>query len=261
MELTSYVQKIGIATLFLFRRLGHASLFLYRCLMTRPQRMRGCLLWIEQLYFVGFLSLMIIIVSALFIGMVIALQGYHTLQRFSAESQLGQLVALSVVRELGPVVTALLFAGRAGSALTAQIGLMQATRQLDSMEMMGVDPLWRIISPRLWAGIFAMPMLTIIFDAVAIYGAFLLASHWLGIDSGSFWSNMQTAVNFRIDVINGIIKSIFFGFVVTWIAVYQGYYAQPNAEGISRASTKTVVYASVLILALDFVLTATMLGG
>ena len=193
--------------------------------------------------------------------MVVGLQGYNTLDKFSAAQQLGQLVALSVTRELGPVVTALLVAGRAGSALTAEIGLMKATEQLASMEMMGVDPLWRVISPRFWAGFISMPMLTAIFSAVAIYGGFLVGVKWLGLDDGAFWSNMQSSVDFHNDVLNGLIKSVVFGFVVTWIAVFQGYDAVPTAEGISRATTRTVVYSSLAILGLDFVLTATMLGG
>jgi len=254
-----FLQQLGSLGIRFCRHLGTSGLFLLRVLMRRTEISKDFPLLVEQIYFVGVLSVIIIIVSGLFIGMVVALQGYNTLQRFGAQAQLGQLVALSVVRELGPVVSALLFIGRACSALTAEIGLMQATEQLASMEMMAVDPLRRVIFPRLWAGFIVVPILAIIFNAVAIYGAYLLGVLWLGIDSGTFWSNMQASVNFRIDVVNGIIKSIVFGFVAVWIAVYQGYYATPTAEGISRAATRTVVYASVLILGLDFVLTAMML--
>lgn len=241
--------------------LGTAGLLLFKVLTRRPKWAQGLSLTIEQIYHVGVLSLVIILVSALFIGMVLALQGFNTLQRFGASAQLGQLVALSVVRELGPVVTALLFAGRAGSALTAEIGLMRATEQIASMEMMAVDPLWRVIWPRFWAGVITMPILAMIFSMVAVYGGYLVGVQWLGIDGGSFWSNMQAAVDFRLDIVSGIIKSVVFGWVVTWIAVFQGFYSAPTAPGISRATTKTVVYSSLAVLGLDFVLTAMMLKG
>ncbi len=240
---------------------GRASLFLFSTLFRRPKLLKTFPLLIAEIYSVGVLSLIIIIVSGLFIGMVVGLQGYNTLNKFSAAAQLGQLVALSVTRELGPVVTALLFAGRAGSALTAEIGLMKATEQLSAMEMMGVDPLWRVISPRFWAGFISTPLLTAIFSAVAIYGGYLVGVKWLGLDDGAFWSNMQSSVEFYGDVVNGLIKSVVFGFVITWIAVFQGYDTVPTAEGISRSTTRTVVYSSLAILGLDFVLTATMLGG
>jgi len=242
-------------------RVGRAGLFLLSTLCQRPKWSQAWPLLSVQLYRVGIMSLPIILLSAIFIGMVVALQGYNTLQKFGAEQELGQLLALSIVRELGPVVTALLFAGRAGSALTAEIGLMRATSQLSSLEMMAVNPLWRIIAPRFWAGFISLPLLTILFNVMAIWGGQLVGVSWLGVDDGSFWSNMQSAVHFHSDVLNGIIKSIAFGFVVTWVAVYQGYYAEPNARGISEATTKTVVYASLLVLALDFVLTAVMMGG
>lgn len=255
------LQRLGAHGIQLCSRVGTSGLFLSRAVLRRPRLPRDLVLLTEQLYSVGVLSFLIIVVSGLFIGMVLGLQGYDTLQRFSAESQLGQLVALSVVRELGPVVAALLFAGRAGSALTAEIGLMQATEQVSSMEMMAVDPLGWIILPRLLAGFIAMPVLAVIFSMVAIYGGYLVGVEWLGLDPGTFWSNMQASVDFREDVLNGIIKSVVFGFVVTWIAVYQGYYTVPTAEGIGKASTRTVVYASLAILGLDFVLTALMLKG
>lgn len=255
------IARLGRRGLLYFENLGRAGTFLLRTLIRTPRPLRSFPLLISELYSIGVLSLVIIIVSALFIGMVLGLQGFNTLDKFGATQQLGQLIALSVVRELGPVVTALLFAGRAGSALTAEIGLMKATEQLASMEMMGVDPLWRIISPRFWAGFISVPILTAIFSAIAILGGYMVGVKWLGVDGGSFWSNMQAAVNFREDILNGMIKSIVFGAVVTWIAVFQGYDTIPTAEGISRATTRTVVYSSLAILGLDFVLTAMMFGG
>lgn len=257
----NFLQSLGTWALNLCEQLGRASCFLFATLCRRPRFIKTFPLLIQQLYAIGVLSLLIIIVSGLFIGMVVSLQGYNTLEKFSATQQLGQLVALSVTRELGPVITALLFAGRAGSALTAEIALMKATEQLASMEMMGVDPLWRIISPRFWAGVISMPILSAIFSAVAIYGGYLVGVKWLGLDAGAFWSNMQSTVDFQGDVINGLIKSLIFGFVITWISVYQGYDAVPTAEGISRATTRTVVYGSLAVLSLDFILTAVMLGG
>jgi phospholipid/cholesterol/gamma-HCH transport system permease protein len=217
-------------------------------------------LTIKQIYVVGVQSLLIIIVSGLFIGMVMALQGYTILVGYGAEGSLGPLVALSLLRELGPVVTALLFAGRAGSALTAEIGLMKATEQLSSLEMMAVDPLRRVVSPRFWAGLISMPMLAIIFSAVGILGGYLVGVDWLGVDSGSYWSVMQSAVDWNVDVMNGVIKSFVFAFVVTWIAIFKGYDAMPTSEGISAATTQTVVYASLAVLGLDVVLTALMFG-
>ncbi len=255
------ISQIGAVGIQQFQQLGASGLFLTRILFRFPRLVSGFKLLVEQLYVVGVLSLSIIIVSGLFIGMVLGLQGVNTLQRFGAEAQLGQLVALSVVRELGPVVTALLFAGRAGSALTAEIGLMRATDQISSMEMMAVDPIWRVISPRFWAGVISMPILAMIFNVVAIWGGYLVGVQWLGIDMGAFWNNMQSSVDFHQDVLNGIIKTGVFGFVVTWIAVYQGYYAEPTAPGISLATTRSVVYASLAVLGLDFILTAVMLKG
>jgi len=255
------IQALGRIGLTFCSDLGRSGLFLSRTLVRRPRIAKSFPLLIEQIFAVGVLSLVIIVLSGLFIGMVVGLQGYHTLNKFGATQQLGQLIALSVVRELSPVITALLFAGRAGSALTAEIGLMKATEQLKSMEMMGVDPLWRIVSPRFWAGFITMPILSIIFSAVAIFGGYLVGVDWLGVDAGSFWSNMQSSVEFHADIINGIIKGIVFGFVCTWIAVFQGYDTVPTAEGIGRATTRTVVYSSLAVLGLDFVLTAVMMGG
>jgi len=255
------IQNLGRSTLNNCQQFGAAGIFLGRVLFRWPRVKSALPLLIEQLYFVGVLSLLIVIVSGLFIGMVLGLQGVNTLARFSAQAQLGQLVALSVVRELGPVVTALLFAGRAGSALTAEIGLMRATDQIASMEMMAVDPLWRVISPRFWAGFISMPILAMIFSVVAIWGGYLVGVEWMGVDVGAFWSNMQSAVDFQKDIVNGIIKSVVFGAAVTWIAVFQGFNAEPTAPGISLATTRSVVYSSLVVLGLDFVLTAIMLKG
>jgi phospholipid/cholesterol/gamma-HCH transport system permease protein len=248
----------GIETL---QQLGIAGQLLFRVVFRLPNIKKGLPLTVQQIYAEGVLSLLIIMVSGLFIGMVVALQAYYALVKYGAAQQVGPLVALSVTRELGPVVTALLFAGRAGSAVTAEIGLMKATEQLSSMEMMAVDPLQRVIAPRLWGGFFSMPLLTIIFNVVAIYGAYLVGVKWLGLDAGAFWSNMQTSVNFHLDIVNGIIKSIVFGFVIIWIAVFQGYEAAPTSAGIAGATTRTVVYSSLAVLGLDFVLTAMMIGG
>ncbi len=192
--------------------------------------------------------------------MVMALQGYTILVDYGAEGSLGPMVALSLLRELGPVVTALLFAGRAGSALTAEIGLMKATEQLSSLEMMAIDPLRRVVAPRFWAGMISMPMLALIFSAVGILGGHLVGVDWLGVDAGSYWSIMQSTVDWNQDVINGVIKSLVFALVVTWIAIFKGYDSIPTSEGISKATTETVVFSSLAVLGLDFVLTALMFG-
>ncbi len=259
--LLTMISDIGAATLEVIQSIGRAGFLLWRILIRWPRPWKSFPLLVEQLYSVGVLSLLIIIVSGIFIGMVVALQGYNTLVKFGATAELGQLLALSVTRELGPVVTALLFAGRAGSALTAEIGLMKATDQLNAMDIIGVDPVWRVIAPRFWAGVISLPLLTIIFDAVAILGGYMVGVKWLGVDGGSFWSNMQSAVDFQGDVINGIIKGLVFGVVVILFSVYQGYDCHPTAEGIGRATTKTVVFSSLAVLGLDFVLTAMMMGG
>jgi phospholipid/cholesterol/gamma-HCH transport system permease protein len=259
--LETYLFNIGYISLSLLESIGKASLALFHSLFTKPDFIHGPRRLVAQLYSVGVLSLVIIIISGFFIGMVLGLQGYNILSRFGADQALGQLVALSMVRELGPVIGALLFAGRAGSALTAEISLMKTTEQLSSMEMMGVDPLHRVIAPRFWAGQISLPMLTIIFNAVAIIGGYLVGVDWLGVDDGAFWSNMQSSVDFYDDVLNGIIKSAVFGGVITWIAVFQGLDSVPTSEGIGRATTKTVVYSSLCILGLDFFLTAVMFRG
>lgn len=257
----SNIQALGQSGIDMVRQYGKAGILLLEALIRVPNVKKGFPLVLQQIYAAGVLSLVIIVVSGLFIGMVVALQGHHILAKFGATQELGPLVALSVARELGPVVTALLFAGRAGSALTAEIGLMKATDQLSSMEMMAVDPLQRVISPRLWGGFISMPLLTIIFNLTAIYGAYLIGVKWLGVDPGAFWSNMQTAVDFRLDILNGVIKSIVFGIAVTWIAVYQGYNSEPTSAGIATATTHSVVYSSLAVLGLDFVLTAMMIGA
>ncbi|MDB6061806.1 MAG: Toluene tolerance efflux transporter, permease [Verrucomicrobiaceae bacterium] len=256
----NFLQRLGITGLETLTVFGRATLLWARAIFSAPDWRNGPGLLIRQLYFVGVYSLIITVVSGLFIGMVLALQGYTVLVRFGADQALGQLVSLSLLRELGPVVAALLFAGRAGSALTAEIGLMKATEQLASMSMIGVDPIKRIVRPRLWAGMIAMPILAQIFNMVAIWGAVAVGVHWLNVDAGSFWANMQASVEFRADVINGALKSVAFGAVVTWIAVFQGYDAAPTSEGISAATTRTVVYSSLAILGMDFLLTAVMFG-
>ncbi len=255
------IQYLGHKICKTITQCGHAFITLFFALVGKPDFKHGPYALVKQIYFVGVLSLIIIILSGLFIGMVLGLQGYNILSQFGAEQALGQLIALSLVRELSPVVASLLFAGRAGSALTAEIGLMKTTEQLSAMEMMGIDPLRRIIAPRFWAGQISLPLLCIIFSAVAVYGGYLVGVLWLGVDSGAFWSNMQNSVDFREDVLNGIIKSVVFAFIVTWIAVFQGIDCQPTSDGIGRATTKTVVYSSLAILSLDFFLTAVMFNG
>ncbi|MCF6338846.1 MAG: lipid asymmetry maintenance ABC transporter permease subunit MlaE [Gammaproteobacteria bacterium] len=252
------LQKLGATTLGVAERLGRGHLFLWHVLGGFPALLSRFGLVITQLYSVGVLSLLIIAVAGLFVGMVLALQGYYTLVDFGATESLGVLVALSLVRELGPVVGGLLFAGRAGSALTAEIGLMKATEQLSAMEMMAVDPLHRVVAPRFMAGILAMPLLAAIFSALGVIGGYFVAVGLLGVDEGAFWSQMQAKVDLYEDILNGVIKSIVFGFVVTWIAVFEGYDAVPTSEGVSRATTNTVVHGSLAVLGLDFILTALM---
>lgn len=249
---------VGHKTIRTVEGIGAAALLLIASITMVPNFRKGPGLLVKQLYSVGVLSLPIILFSALFVGMVLGLQAYTNLVEFGAEQAVGSFVALSLVRELGPVVAGLLFAGRAGSALTAEIALLKTTEQLDSLALLGVDPLQRVISPRFWAGFYALPILALIFSSVAIFGGYLVAVQWLGLDAGSFWSNMQSSVQFHNDVMNGVYKSIVFGFVCTWIAVYQGYAAIPTSEGIGSATTRTVVYSSLAILALDFLLTALM---
>ena len=255
------IETLGEKVIHWVERSGLAGLFLLNVVFRRMYIRQFFPLLLEQIYFVGVLSLVIVVVSGTFIGMVVALQGYHTLSKFGAEQALGQLIALSVTRELGPVVTALLFAGRAGTALTAEIGLMRSTEQIDCMEMMAVDPLWRIVAPRLWSGLLCMPILTILFSIMAIFGGYVVGVVWLGLDAGGFWANMQSNVDFYLDVVNGLIKSCIFGFICIWIALYQGFYTKPSSIGVGRATTKGVVFASLAVLGIDFILTAMMMEG
>ncbi|MCB5160561.1 lipid asymmetry maintenance ABC transporter permease subunit MlaE [Marinomonas algarum] len=255
------IVALGTSFLDWLEAVGRAGIFLVQSIFRVPVRLNEAInLLIKQLYSVGVLSLVIIVVSGAFIGMVLALQGYSILAKFGSEEAVGQLLALALLRELGPVVTALLFAGRAGSSLTAEIGLMKATEQLSSFEMMGVDPLRRVIAPRFIAGVICLPLLSIIFSATGIMGGLVVSVSWLGVHDGAFWSLMQQSVYFDTDIMNGFIKAVCFSVVVTWIAVYQGYECVPTSEGIGKATTRTVVLGSLAILALDFVLTAAMFG-
>ena len=256
----NWIADLGEKTLLLISKFGLAGRFFIVLLGACLKLVTRFSLVVKQLYSVGVLTLLIILVSGLFVGMVLGLQGYYTLVSFGAESSLGLVVALSLTRELGPVLSALLFAGRAGSALTAEIGLMKATQQLDAMEMMASDPVPMVIAPRFLAGLIALPLLSAIFTAVGVIGGYLIGVQQLGLDSGVYWSAMQEGVDFYDDIINGVIKSLAFGLVVTFISVYQGYFAIPTSEGVSRATTRTVVNASLSVLGLDYVLTALMFG-
>jgi phospholipid/cholesterol/gamma-HCH transport system permease protein len=255
------VRNVGHQVIDSVLRLGYAARFIALTLLHSGTSFRRPRLIIRELYFSGVLSMIIILVSGLFVGMVLGFQGYQTLKTYGSESALGVLVALSLVRELGPVVSALLFASRAGSAMTAEIGLMKATEQLSAMEMMAVDPIARVVAPRFWAGVISMPLLAAMFSAMGVYGGYLIGVVLIGVDEGSFWSQMQSAVDFREDIVNGVIKSIVFGVAVTWIALFEGYDAPPTAEGVSGATTRTVVTSSLAILGLDFILTAFMFRG
>lgn len=259
MPAAELASRVGRRALDRMGSLGRASM-LWGLAVARLPRWSEFPLVVRQIYNVGVLSLVIVALSALSIGSVIALQFYTQLSRFGAQEAVGVGLAVVLLRELGPVVTALLFAGRAGSAITAEIGLMKSTEQLSSMEMMGVDPLRRIVAPRLWAGFISLPLLTAIFNVVAIYGGVLVGVEWLGIDRGAFWSGMTETVELWHDIGKGTLKSLVFALVVTWISVFQGYDAYPSAEGIGLATTRTVVYSSVMVLALDFLLTLSMYG-
>lgn len=242
-------------------RLGFAAHFFAALIMNSGTALRRFQLTVREVYFSGTLSIIIILVSGLFVGMVLGLQGYDTLERYGSSEALGVLVALSLVRELGPVVSALLFASRAGAAITAEIGLMKATEQISAMEMMAVNPIARVVAPRFWAGVLSMPLLAALFSAMGIFGGYLVGVRLIGVDAGSFWSQMQATVDFREDILNGVIKSFVFGILISWIAVFEGYDADPTAEGVSRATTRTVVTSSLSILAADFILTAFMFRG
>lgn len=242
-----FVTDLGFATRTFFGVIAASG-----GLLRRPR------LVVAQIHFIGNYSLVLIAVAGLFVGFVLGLQGYYTLNKYGSEQALGLLVALSLTRELGPVVTALLFAGRAGTSLTAEIGLMKAGEQLSAMEMMAVNPIQRVLAPRFWAGVIAMPVLAAIFSAVGIIGGYIVGVKMIGVDEGAFWSQMQGGVDVWNDVANGVVKSIVFGFAVTFVALYQGYQAQPTPEGVARATTRTVVIASLAVLGLDFLLTALM---
>ena len=238
--------------------LGFGARLLVRLVSLVVPTLRRFALVRDQIHFLGNHSLAIIAVSGLFVGFVLGLQGYYTLQRYGSSEALGLLVALSLVRELGPVVSALLFAGRAGTSLTAEIGLMKAGEQITAMELMAIDPIQRILAPRFWAGVITLPLLAAIFSAVGILGGWLVGVVMIGVDAGSFWSQMQSGVQVWADVGNGVVKSVVFGFTVTFVALLQDYVAQPTPEGVSRATTRTVVMASLAVLGLDFLLTAWM---
>lgn len=252
------IAKVGQGTISTVSGLGAFARFILQMLLMLPRTLLRPRLIIDQVHFIGNYSLVIIVISGLFVGFVLGLQGYYTLQRYGAEQALGLLVALSLVRELGPVVSALLFAGRAGTSLTAEIGLMKAGEQLTAMEMMAVDPKARVLAPRWVAGLISVPILAALFSAVGIFGGYVVGVLLIGVDSGAFWSQMQAGVDVLNDVLNGVIKSMVFGFAVTAIALFQGYECQATPEGVSRATTRTVVIASLTILGLDFVLTALM---
>lgn len=249
---------IGAWVLGFISGLGYAANSLWAVVRASGGLLRRPRLITDQIHFIGNYSLVIIAVSGLFVGFVLGLQGYYTLNKYGSEQALGLLVALSLTRELGPVVTALLFAGRAGTSLTAEIGLMKAGEQLAAMEMMAVNPLQRVIAPRFWAGVVAMPVLAAIFSAVGVLGGYIVGVQLIGVDEGAFWSQMQGGVDFWQDIMNGVLKSVVFGIAVTFIALFQGYEAQPTPEGVARATTRTVVIASLTVLWLDFLLTALM---
>jgi phospholipid/cholesterol/gamma-HCH transport system permease protein len=253
-----FIANIGFAVRSFLADLGHGAALFVRLMRLFGVTMRRFGLVRDQIHFLGNYSLAIIAVSGLFVGFVLSLQGYYTLQRYGSSEALGLLVALSLVRELGPVVSALLFAGRAGTSLTAEIGLMKAGEQLSAMDLMAVDPVQRILAPRFWAGVITMPLLAAVFSAVGIIGGWMVGVLMIGVDAGAFWSQMQGGVDVWKDVGNGVVKSIVFGVTVTFVALLQGYEAQPTPEGVSRATTRTVVVASLAVLALDFILTAMM---
>jgi phospholipid/cholesterol/gamma-HCH transport system permease protein len=253
-----WLASLGRSGLAFSARLGRAHLLLLGILRGFPALMRRPRLLLEQMQSVGVRTVLIIAVSGIFVGMVLGLQGYYILSRFGAEATLGVMVAASLVRELGPVVTALLFAGRAGSALAAEIGLMKATEQLSGLEMMAVNPEHRVLTPRFVAGLLSMPLLAALFSMLGVYGGWFVGVGLLGVDDGTYWAQMQSQIDWNEDVLNGVIKSVVFGVVCTWIAIFQGYDCVPTSEGVSRATTRTVVHSSLAVLGLDFVLTALM---
>jgi len=254
----AFVNAVGQATLRMFTALGHAAYFSLDLLRFLPSSLRRFGLVIDQIYAIGYRSLTIIVASGFAVGCVLALQMYYALVPFGAAESLGLVVNLSLVRELGPVVTALLFAGRAGTALTAEIGLMKAGEQLSAMELMAVDPRGRVLAPRFLAGIVSMPILAILYSAIGILGAWLIAVQLIGVDPANFWSIMQSKVDLTRDIGNGIVKSFVFGVICTGVALYQGYETQATPEGVAYATTRTVVFSSLVVLAMDFILTAMM---
>jgi len=254
------IEALGRVALGFVQRLGRGNLFLLQVLSSLGGVVLRPALLVKQMYSVGVQTLVIIVVAGLFVGMVMSLQSYYALVDFGAEDSVSVMVVLSLFRELGPVVTALLFAGRAGSALTAELGLMKATEQLSGMEMMAVNPLERVVAPRFMAGIISMPLLAALFSGVGIFGGYLVAVQLLGLDAGAFWSQAQAKVDLIQDLGNGMIKALVFGFLVVWIAVFEGYDCIPTSEGLGQATTRTVVHSSLAILGMDFVLTALMFG-
>lgn len=261
MPLAKSLKAIGSRSINAVWRLGCAARFFGLTLVYSGLSFRRFRLTVKEMFFSGVMSIVIIVVAGMFVGMVLGLQGYETLKRYGSESALGTMVALSLVRELGPVLAALLFASRAGSAMTAGIGLMKATEQVAAMEMMAVNPIARLIAPRFWAGVFSMPLLASIFSVMGVFGGYVVGVVVIGVDEGSFWSQMQDSVDFHHDIMNGLIKSFVFGVAVTVIALFEGFDAQPTAEGVAGATTRTVVQSSLAILLLDFILTAFMFRG
>ena len=254
----NFIRSVGAKTLGFIQSLGSITLFLLNILAKSGTAFVRPRLSVRQVYFAGVLSVLIVAVSGLFVGMVLGLQGYTQLSKFKSADILGYMVAASLLRELGPVLAAILFASSAGGAMTSEIGLMKTTEQLEAMNVMAVNPVARVVAPRFWAGVFSMPLLVSIFNVAGIFGAYLVGVTWLGLDSGIFWSQMQNNITIHYDVINGLIKSAAFGVAVTLIAVHQGFHCVPTSEGILRASTRTVVSSALTILAIDFVLTALM---
>jgi len=256
--MTNRIEQLGKTARIQIEQIGYGFrmfLILLRSLVKAVRRPR---LVIDQIHFIGNYSLLVICVSGLFVGCVLGLQGYYILNKYGSEQALGMMVALSLTRELGPVITALLYAGRAGTSLTAEIGLMKAGEQLTAMDIMAVNPIERVLSPRFWAGIISMPILATLFCAVGVIGGYIVGVQLIGVDDGAFWSQMQDGVDIWKDIGNGLIKSVVFGFAVTFMALFQGYESQPTPEGVAKATTRTVVFSSLLILWLDFLMTAMM---
>lgn len=252
------INKIGQECISLITNLGNATILLKNSIKNIFTLKRNFKQFVRHVYFIGFLSLGLIVLSGLFIGMVVGLQGYHILKKFGTEEIIGQMTALTIIRELGPVVSALLFAGRTGASLTAEICLMKSTDQIAAMEMMGVNPIKKIITPRFWACILSMVLLALIFIVVAILGSYASTVVWLNVDNDIFWTSIRENIDFNLDIINSLIKSLFFGFIISWISIYQGLNSKPTAEGIALSTTNTVVYSSFIILSLNFFLTAIM---